>query len=90
MPGVGDGDVVEDLGREDLEQPVVVGRVDQEPAREQVLLIDEDRAYWTDHYVDTSHPINDISMQVDGPAAAAVIHFDNYLWRAACNAGRTH
>ncbi len=40
--------------------------------------------YWSSDYLDTSHPVNDLSIEVAGPAARDVLSFDNILWRWAC------
>ena len=40
--------------------------------------------YWTPDYLETSTPVNDVSMQVSGPAAADVTKFENLLWSWTC------
>ena len=41
--------------------------------------------YWADDYLNSSHPVNDVSMWVKGPAAADVSHFMNILWTFTCD-----
>jgi phosphatidylserine/phosphatidylglycerophosphate/cardiolipin synthase-like enzyme len=40
--------------------------------------------WWTSDYLETAHPVNDLSMQVDGPAAADVSKFGDLLWGWTC------
>jgi phosphatidylserine/phosphatidylglycerophosphate/cardiolipin synthase-like enzyme len=41
--------------------------------------------YWADDYVNTKHPVNDLSIQVEGPAAWSVKDFTNVLWKWTCD-----
>ncbi len=40
--------------------------------------------WWTSDYLETAHPINDISMEVVGPAADDVSKFGDLLWGWTC------
>lgn len=40
--------------------------------------------YFATDYLTTSHPVNDVSMQVSGPAAGDVSKFENLLWSWTC------
>ena len=40
--------------------------------------------YWTDDYLRTTHPVNDVSMQIEGPAAGDALEFNNVLWSWTC------
>ena len=40
--------------------------------------------YWASDYLNTASPVNDVSMQVRGPAAHQVSQFDDILWRHVC------
>jgi phosphatidylserine/phosphatidylglycerophosphate/cardiolipin synthase-like enzyme len=40
--------------------------------------------YWSRDYLNTQHPVNDVSMEVIGPAATDVAHFTNLLWSWTC------
>jgi phosphatidylserine/phosphatidylglycerophosphate/cardiolipin synthase-like enzyme len=58
---------------------------------EKVLDVDGRRAvvggmnYWTPDYLLTGHPVDDISMQLRGPAAGDVLKFDDILWGWRCS-----
>jgi phosphatidylserine/phosphatidylglycerophosphate/cardiolipin synthase-like enzyme len=41
--------------------------------------------YWASDYLNTSHPTNDLSMWVKGPAAADVSRFTDLLWKFTCD-----
>ncbi len=41
--------------------------------------------YWAFDYLNPPDPVNDLSMQVSGPAAADVSHYDDVLWSWACS-----
>jgi phosphatidylserine/phosphatidylglycerophosphate/cardiolipin synthase-like enzyme len=45
--------------------------------------------YWTSDYLDTAHPVNDVSMEVVGPAAAVVSRYDDVLWSWTCDHRRS-
>ncbi len=40
--------------------------------------------YWPGDYVDTKNPVNDLNMEVTGPAAAKVSQFTDLLWKWTC------
>jgi phosphatidylserine/phosphatidylglycerophosphate/cardiolipin synthase-like enzyme len=40
--------------------------------------------YWSEDYFDTPYPVNDISMEVTGPAARFISQFDDKLWLFTC------
>ena len=40
---------------------------------------------WTKDYLSAPNPVDDVSMQVKGPAAADVMRYDNVLWGWACS-----
>jgi phosphatidylserine/phosphatidylglycerophosphate/cardiolipin synthase-like enzyme len=40
--------------------------------------------YWSEDYFDTPYPVNDVSMQVTGPAARFISQFDDKLWLFTC------
>ena len=40
--------------------------------------------WWSPDYLDTQHPVNDLSMVVDGPAATDASRFENLLWSWTC------
>jgi phosphatidylserine/phosphatidylglycerophosphate/cardiolipin synthase-like enzyme len=41
--------------------------------------------YWNDDYLQTANPVNDLSMEVEGPAATDVSRFDDVLWTWTCD-----
>jgi phosphatidylserine/phosphatidylglycerophosphate/cardiolipin synthase-like enzyme len=41
--------------------------------------------YWTSDYLATGHPVNDLSMEVIGPAAFEVSRYDDVLWKWTCD-----
>jgi phosphatidylserine/phosphatidylglycerophosphate/cardiolipin synthase-like enzyme len=41
--------------------------------------------YWSGDYLQSTHPVNDLSMWVKGPAAADVSRFMNVLWNWTCD-----
>ena len=41
--------------------------------------------YWAFDYLNLSDPVNDLSMQVAGPAATDVSRYDNVLWSWTCS-----
>ncbi len=41
--------------------------------------------YWASDYLDTSHPTNDVSMWVKGPAATDVSRYMDVLWKFTCD-----
>jgi phosphatidylserine/phosphatidylglycerophosphate/cardiolipin synthase-like enzyme len=41
--------------------------------------------YWAGDYLQVADPVDDISITVDGPAAADVVNFDDVLWGWACD-----
>ena len=43
--------------------------------------------YWAGDYLDTKHPVNDLNMEVTGPAAAKVSQFTDLLWKWTCDHG---
>jgi phosphatidylserine/phosphatidylglycerophosphate/cardiolipin synthase-like enzyme len=45
--------------------------------------------YWTSDYLDTTHPVNDISLEVWGQAASDVSHYDDILWSWTCDHRRS-
>jgi phosphatidylserine/phosphatidylglycerophosphate/cardiolipin synthase-like enzyme len=40
--------------------------------------------WWSPDYLDTQHPVNDLSMVVEGPAATDASRFENLLWSWTC------
>ena len=40
--------------------------------------------WWGPDYLNTRHPVSDVSMVVDGPAAADASKFENLLWHWTC------
>lgn len=45
--------------------------------------------YWASDYLDTAHPVNDVSMEVVGPAATQVSRYDDILWSWTCDHRRS-
>jgi phosphatidylserine/phosphatidylglycerophosphate/cardiolipin synthase-like enzyme len=41
--------------------------------------------YWNADYLQVTDPVNDLSMTVDGPAAADASEFEDVLWKWACD-----
>src|SRR5205807_9223101 len=41
--------------------------------------------YWASDYLASTHPTNDVSMLVSGPAAADVSRFTDVLWGYTCD-----
>jgi hypothetical protein len=41
--------------------------------------------YWPKDYLDSSHPVNDLSMEVDGDAARDIDRFTDLLWLYVCS-----
>jgi phosphatidylserine/phosphatidylglycerophosphate/cardiolipin synthase-like enzyme len=40
--------------------------------------------YWTSDYLSSADPVNDVSMQLTGPAAADIDRYTDILWRWTC------
>jgi len=41
--------------------------------------------YWSGDYLDTTHPVNDLSLEVTGPAAAKASRYTDLLWQYTCD-----